>query len=261
MEGKLRLISNVSMVDEVVDRLLFGTQNNIEIANWDTLPSKPGIGFTDEMIKQIHDEVMERMKSHHVAEGDSSNWDWSVQGWELQAEADMRIKLYGLDPESLGARLIRNRIFCVSWSVFVMSNGRMFAQRMPGIMLSGWYNTSSSNSRIGRLTAVLAGALWSIHMGDDFLADFSVKFKEKFEALGHTLKLFKPIDPEAYEFCSTMYPSGAPVNIWKIFVKLINHEGSISKRSLLFEQWLYEMRNSPERDDIRSLLESSGFLQ
>jgi len=258
----LRLISNVSLVDEVIDRLLFENQNEIEIENWYTCPSKPGIGFTDEQICSVHTEVMDALSRGPVAEGDVSSWDWTVAEWELMAEAEMRIKLMDAEPSSPIARVIRNRIMCVASSVFVLSNGVMLAQESPGIMLSGWYCTSSSNSRIGCLLARMAGADWSIHMGDDFLTRWKPELVDTFNSLGHKLKLYKEINENCYEFCSTLYPSGEPVNVWKTLVRLLSHSNTLGfpARLALFDQWRYEMRHCPLRHQLEELIVLSGFL-
>jgi hypothetical protein len=258
-EGFLRFIGNMSLVDELIDRLLFAEQNDIEIDNWQAIPSKPGIGFTDEMIQLVHDQVMLEKITKALAEGDYSSWDWTTQGWELMADAEMRVKLYKLNPDGEAARLIRNRFYCVAHSVFVLSNGDMYAQLIPGIMISGWYNTSSTNSRVVKLNSVLAGANWCIAMGDDFLAEDVKGFKETVEGHGHLLKVFKPVGT-TFEFCSTEYPSGSPTNVWKMFVKLLSHENGIFDRQLLFVQWLDDMRNSPHREALIPLIEGSGFL-
>lgn len=263
LEGRLRLISNVSLIDEVIDRLLFEPQNCIEIDNWLTCPSKPGIGFTDEMIADLHETVVAAHKSSKVFEGDLSAWDWTVQGWELEAEARMRIYTMGLPDSDDLAKLIRARITCVSHSVFVLSNGLLYSQDAPGIMLSGWYCTGSSNSRIGKLLSTLAGSTWSVHMGDDFLAHGSPEFENIYRSFGHKLKVFKPIDLHSYEFCSMIYPKGIPVNIWKTFVRLLSHSPvmSLDSRRSLFDQWCFEMRNSPHMSYMKELILKSRFLE
>lgn len=254
----LRLISNVSFLDELVDRLLFGPQNEIEIDNWLDCPSKPGIGFTDEMMKDFSTRVFAHPRGK--AEGDLSSWDWTVQGWELMVEAEMRIQLASLDPESLAAKVIRNRIYCVSLSVFVLSDGSMYAQTIPGIMLSGWYNTSSSNSRIVRLLCKMLGADWSVHMGDDFISDDVPGFSSGMTNFGHILKVFRPFEDE-FEFCSTTFPSMIPSSKWKMFVKLLSNGTKVwTERLALYWDWMYQMRHHPDREILISLIEASGFL-
>nr|UQB76100.1 RNA-dependent RNA polymerase [Flumine sobemo-like virus 11] len=254
----LRLISNVSVADEMIDRMIFGPQNEIEIDNWDSIPSKPGIGFTDEMIQDVADDVLS--KSFPIAEGDSSTWDWTVQGWELRWAASVRTKLMNIPEDSVGARLIRNRIYCVANKVFALSDGRLFEQLYAGIMASGWYNTSSDNSRIVGINCSMASASWWIAMGDDFLCENVPRLREVFERNGHILKEFRVIT-DTFEFCSTVFPSGEPVNVWKTFVRLLmNGNKSVLERYALYTQWQYDMRNCTIIEELQALIQASGFL-
>jgi hypothetical protein len=43
-----RLISNLDLVDQVIEKLLFNNQNKAEIRAWQTCPSKPGIGLSND---------------------------------------------------------------------------------------------------------------------------------------------------------------------------------------------------------------------
>jgi len=260
MDGFFRLISNVSLCDELIDRLIMSAQNELEIDNWLDIPSKPGIGFTDDMMKEIYARVKAIMAHIPIREGDSSSWDWTVQFFELMAEAECRIILLGVDSSGLCARLIRNRFYCVAWSVFVLSDGSMYQQLVPGIMLSGFYGTSSSNSRIVVLNCVMARAAWVIAMGDDFMSHDVEGLEDVFRTNGHLLKYSEPVSSE-FQFCSTRFPSMEPVNIWKTFVKLLNQRVIPYKDRLsLFSQFQEDIRHHPRKEILFGLVQASGFL-
>jgi len=99
-------------------------------------------------------------------------------------------------------------------------------------------------------------------MGDDFLTRWKPELVDTFNDLGHKLKLYKEIDRNCYEFCSTLYPSGEPVNVWKTFVRLLSHSNNLGfpGRLALFSQWRYEMRHYPLRRELEELVVLSGFL-
>lgn len=186
-EKRFRLISSVSLVDQVVERLLFGFQNNREILLWRTCPSKPGMGLSaGEQAQSIYSELCAKHFMHPAAEADISGFDWSVQSWELMADLQMRIELGAFSPAV--ARAAKARMFCLSLSVFQLSNGRLIAQGKPGIMKSGSYVTSSTNSRIRCLMAKLIGSPWCIAMGDDSVEGFVVDAPTKYAELGHKVK-------------------------------------------------------------------------
>lgn len=137
-DRRWRLIMSVSLVDQLVERLLFENQNNTEIKNWTTCPSKPGFGLaSDTDLCTLKGSVMGFTHGdiNRAAEADVSGWDWSVQEWELLADAECRIRL--MDASPLMARIIRNRVLCLSRSVYVTPKGVMYAQLKYGIQLSG----------------------------------------------------------------------------------------------------------------------------
>lgn len=186
-EKRYRLISSVSLIDQVVERLLFGYQNNREIALWRVCPSKPGMGLSaGEQAQSIWTELCAKHFMHPAAEADISGFDWSVQQWELEADLEMRRILGSFSSRCY--RVAKNRMFCLSLSVFQLSDGSLIAQGEPGIMKSGSYVTSSTNSRIRCLMAKLIGSPWCIAMGDDSVEGFVDNAAEKYAKLGHICK-------------------------------------------------------------------------
>lgn len=205
--GRLRLISSVSLVDQIVERMLFGIQNSLEIDLWKSCPSKPGMGLSlAEQGKAIWDEVLYKHNLCPAAEADISGFDWSVQEWELMADVEMRVRLGSFS--GLLEQAARNRFYCLSNSVFQLSNGELISQDLPGLMKSGSYCTSSSNSRIRVLMAELIGSPWCIAMGDDSIEGFVLNAREKYATLGHNCKEYIPCatkssgELEHFSFCS-----------------------------------------------------------
>lgn len=186
-EGRFRLISSVSLIDQLVERVLFGPQNNQEIAQWRSCPSKPGMGLSlVEQAQSVWQDLKTKHCIHPAAEADISGFDWSVQDWELRLEAEMRIELGGFG-QTL-ARATRNRFYCLANSVFQLTDGTLIAQGAPGLMKSGSYCTSSSNSRIRCLMAKIIGSPWCIAMGDDSVEGYVAGAKDLYRSLGHECK-------------------------------------------------------------------------
>lgn len=197
----------MSLIDQVVERILFGYQNNLEISSWRTCPSKPGMGLSlVEQAQSIWNDLSYKHTQRGACEADISGFDWSVQPWELEADVEMRIALGSFPP--LLANAARARFHCLANSVFQLSNGTLIAQGLPGLMKSGSYCTSSSNSRIRCLMAELIGAPWCIAMGDDSVEGYVFGAREKYEALGHTCKDYVPCEVDSsgrlrsVNFCS-----------------------------------------------------------
>jgi len=242
-----RIISSVSIIDQLVERVLFRSQNQLEISLWDAIPSKPGLGLdTPEQIAQTWDYVRDRSYLG-VIESDVSGWDWSVQGWELEAEAEMRVRLTQFSDGRSGdvfSRLVRNRFRCIAFKVLYLSDGRMIAQKVAGVMPSGSYITGSSNSRIRVLAANLVGAPWAMAMGDDCVEGSSVDTKLRYSMLGHPLKDVKTRS-QGFEFCSHHFvdrQTAIPVNWGKTLYRLFSRPYD----ELNFGQFEHVLRMAPE---------------
>lgn len=199
-DGIFRLLFGVSLIDQLVERVLFSRQNNQEISMWSDIPSQPGMGFASYHI----DAFLDSLELDGLCSSDVSGWDWSVQGWELDSEAWCRARLSCASP--LMARCMRNRFQCLKMSVGVFSDGRMMAQHQPGVMPSGTYVTGSSNSRIRTIAAALVGSPFAKCMGDDAVERKVSGAKEKYAALGHRLKDYVEVGPRGqFEYCGHSY--------------------------------------------------------
>ncbi|APG75918.1 hypothetical protein 2 [Hubei polero-like virus 1] len=219
---------SVSLVDQLVARVLFQNQNKREIALWRALPSKPGFGLSTDgqvldfvqcLARQINvpsEEVVENWERYLVPT-DCSGFDWSVAEWMLQDDMEVRNRLT-TDLNPLTRRLRAGWLKCLSNSVLSLSDGTLLAQRVPGVQKSGSYNTSSTNSRIRVMAAYHCGADWAIAMGDDALESANSNLEE-YKSLGFKVEVSGQL-----EFCSHTFvrPDLAlPVNIGKMLYKLI----------------------------------------
>lgn len=220
-QGRYRIISSVSLVDNLLQRVIFDSQDKLEIGQWTRNPSQPGLGFTKRMTQQF----LTQLPPEAVAEADVSGWDWSVQGWELRAEALMRCKLVE-DLTPMFQDLIVKVLHIISLSVFSLSDGRLFQQLTPGIMKSGVKITSSSNSRIRVLAHYILNPTnpWCVAMGDDSLERPFPNAAQRYREIGHPTKMFTIRDgSDEFEFCGHIYDrkfrTCRPVNVVKMLVR------------------------------------------
>lgn len=256
---KLRIISNVSVVDQIIDRLLFKEQNSFEIQNWQTCPSKPGIGLDDFGLQCVSENLRELLDATgSIRSTDVSGWDWSVQEWEFDADLECRLRLGGVPMDSLCGFLMRCRVHCLKNKVFAIPDGRLVAQTDPGIQASGSLNTSSTNSRMRillRLVAYIASCddrglepdlstTRCIAMGDDSAEvnedDDLVKYIEKF---GHVISdNVVTTEVAGTEFCSNKWREDGlaiPVNVWKTAFRYFSHPPN----STTYLEWYAQLRN------------------
>nr|UYL94465.1 MAG: RNA-dependent RNA polymerase [Panicum distortion mosaic virus] len=228
-EGRYRLIMSISLVDQLVARVLFQAQNKSEIALWRAVPSKPGFGLSTE--DQVHDfmEVLARTVGRSAEEvcchwrdllvpTDCSGFDWSVSDWMLADDMEVRNALT-VSCNELTRHMRAVWLQCISNSVVCLSDGTMLAQEMPGVQKSGSYNTSSTNSRIRVMAAYHAGASWAIAMGDDALEAPDTDLS-KYKDLGFKVEVSGEL-----EFCSHVFRApdlAIPVNANKMLYRLIH---------------------------------------
>jgi hypothetical protein len=243
-----RLIFAISIVDQLVERILCSEQNKTEIQQWNNCPSAPGLSLSnDDDLKALYERIMIKCQGKSFAEADVTGWDWSVKEWELKLEAEMRIELGNFSP--LAASIIRARFICVSRSVYAFPDGELYVLKGNGVQLSGCYNTSSTNSRIRVLVALLAGAEWAVAMGDDSVEGYSPGAEAIYARLGHPLKMYVE-RTNNFEFCSMQFQDGPihPVDGTKTLFRLIEQKNITPE---LVRQFDMEMRNHPRKEEFR----------
>lgn len=247
---RFRLICSVSLVDQIVERVVSGIQNRAEIRSWFAIPSVPGIGFSDEQIQVVWSIISPHLKN--AVQTDVEGWDWSVQNWELGGNAEMQIRLAGASTNSAYAEITRARAYCLSNSVFSLSDGTLIAQLDSGIQKSGSYTTSSGNSRMRVAAAYLCGSTWARAMGDDCIevCDPTVDgmvIRDRYLAIGHRMKAYEPCKPDSFEFCSSVFSHSGhqaiaePENWSRTFYRLLNQKVG---HAAVLTQFQYEMRHS-----------------
>ena len=190
LAGKMRLISSVSLVDQLVERIFHSMINNKFIGCWKLIPSKPGIGLTtDADFSAIVDQFT---AIKNPCSSDIQGWDWSVQYDELMFIADFRALVYQLDFDHPFICGMRNRQHLVANSIYGLSDGVLFSSETEiGMQLSGCYITSSGNSEMRIANTVLAQAIGMARQKYKPLDD------EKIMTVGIAVEIFKS-DPKSF---------------------------------------------------------------
>jgi hypothetical protein len=266
--GKLRLISNVSLVDSLVERILFRLQNRCEIRHWKDISSKPGMGLHDEGLKELWSTFSSAQSKYgSLAETDVSGWDWSVKYWLMQDDMLCRAKLAGARKGSAYYHLLMMRSLTVSLKVFCLSSGKLVAQKKRGLQASGSYNTSAGNSRMRVLLAYCALVLWIMVMGDDGVetSDPTSNTRALYELMGFPIKDYVICEPGEFSFCSTNFVGswkGSPANAMKTVFRYLSH--SLSSRTVNAEfrvQLEDDLRHHPDRERILSRVDFISAME
>lgn len=254
VDDRLRLISGVSVVDTLIERLLYGHQGEWELALHDCLQFKPGMGLHDEGKQRLYAEMCAMQKVTPVTSTDISGWDWSVKGWLLDMDRDFRLKLNGAETGGW-KKLVTGRFVCHGLKVFCLPGGNLWAQTEPGVVPSGTYITSSGNSHMRCMAATLVNPCYpayGIAMGDDMIEPTAEQLVEKYRKLGFRVKGATLAPPGDFSFCSTHFDGdwmGEPEGWRKTLVRFLHRKRSDPNIHMLRSQLAYDLRHL-RRSDI-----------
>lgn len=252
-EGRVRLISSVSILPQVRGHCLFDASNDAYTRSWTDTPIKYGFSRGGG-----HASLFARCfqnRGTKVLMADKSSWDWGMPWWVVKASHQLRSRLCVHDDPELFEAWKRD-----SWQEYrnlyespllQLSNGRRFRQTTPGLQKSGAVVTISLNSeaqlflhilaliRMGYSNADILSPQFTFGAGgDDTIQNIPVSWDEKVidrylritAELGSKVKEYKVTDSmEGAEFFSAEFRqvqgqhwSCDPMNFEKTWTNLRN---------------------------------------
>jgi hypothetical protein len=245
LQGKQRNIIACSVIDEIIDKLLFGPLNKNQVDRWGDISSCIGLGFTEDGIRKIFTAMLYlglESGGKPLASSDVSGFEFCVQKWGYKGDFLRRCAALGITPDHPFARLMWARMLCVMSSVFVFTNGDVVAQSFPGWQKSGTTNTSSTNTAIRLLLAFLVGSAAARAAGDDCVEAQVPDAVQRYAALGVKIKSYDACTPDDFEFCSHRFVRGhppEPLNALKSFYKLCCETPTFEKLKQVFTVFLH----------------------
>lgn len=256
-EGRLRLIMSISLTEQIIDHMLFGTQNEKEVELFDQIPCAPGWGITYGGWRSVDSKWIGL---------DRKAWDFSVPMWLLQLELQLRHNLCANATEEWRGLTGRRYEELYRTAVFQLSSGVRYRQCTPGIVKSGAVNTISTNTHCQLLLHSYAAFLSEMDDGGDFLAmgDDTCQDTISADYIGELNKIVRIKKPTVGEFCSfTFFRGGVvePNNFGKHLKNLMHQAPEYVRDSLRSLQILYACSSKLGR--IRQLvlqLEPSAFI-
>lgn len=260
--SRFRLICAFSLVSNIITRLLFTDMNEKERKAWGPLrPSALGMGSSDHHLS-IMSLWWHLMGTEDIVSVDVSGWDWSVLGHELEMDATRRMVQLGCDDDMLLTVLIKGFYETIKYKVFQLSDGSLYYQDEPGILPSGWYCTTTSNTFMRILVAMMVGALKVVAMGDDAIETWVEDAQSKYLKFGKIVKMYRRCVEDGFvEFCSrkwSMEPGDCKASLtsWPRSVyKLLSGEADEQK----LYQVMHEMRYNPELKRVLEVIRSTGW--
>jgi len=161
-EKRWRIIWGVSLIDQIIDRLLYMPLLQQEIKNCAEIPSKPGYNFksggTDRFVRKYSNG------SRRWVSFDAKSFDITCPAWALLAVRELNERLCITTDEHLLNRwraLSQARELASLYGSFCFSNGVVCRKVKPCIQPSGRLLTISSNCKI----VVLCRFIYDIQHG------------------------------------------------------------------------------------------------
>lgn len=258
--GRVRLIMSVSLIDKMIEMLLSRHLCKLEIQNWKTIPSKPGIGFTEEDCASVYSDVAN--SGLEMSYSDIQGWDWGVKAWQILDEAES-ILLLAKQQNSLYQHLIRVKALLETSSVFQFSDGLLVAPDYDGIVCSGKLRTSRGNSWMRVRIADLIGSKKIIAAGDDAVEHTVPNAKEKYLSYGIRCKAYEPV-VDQFEFCSRIYHAHGShaINKEKMVMNILHNENeTFFQYNMTMLALANELSTHPEYTKILEDLETVGYYE
>lgn len=252
---RYRLIASVSIVDQIIDHMLFDDMNEILYSSWDQVPSKVGWSPYVGGWKVIPRKVWLAI--------DKSSWDWTVHLWLVDLVFKLRQKLcINMNQDWLQLATMRYRILYQN-PVFVTSGGVLLRQRNPGVLKSGCVNTIADNSimqyllhlRVCHDSGTQPGGFMS--MGDDTLQEEPANLDSYMETLQQycIVKQWSRSNEFAGMLFKGMYVE--PQYLGKHAFTILHMKESVAQDIASAYSLLYH--RSHYREWIRSLFTEMGF--
>lgn len=156
--NKLRLISSVSLTDELVERVLLSPACVATLLPLERYKNGVALGFD----KNTPEGLIQLLR-HFPRSGlevDVESFDWSQAGWFLACGHEIYLHACS-DPSPAFKRALRNHFRVNACKTFYLESGEIVSMLVPGIEPSGRLTTGDGNTKKRRLLYVLSRKLLS----------------------------------------------------------------------------------------------------
>lgn len=209
VNGKWRIVNALSLVDQLVERVLFEKPLKLVKAMYPESDAVIGIGFSDPQADSFCEEVISTFPSRF--------WSTDISGWDRSLD---RTYIVAASKEVLNP--MRNGEKCSSHKLAIERHAMMLTNPLfllpsddegyelvkrahPGGMLSGSFMTTLYNTMCRVDVAYLAGAVRVKAAGDDALEAHEVSYKDvqdSYSKLGFNLRQPEEVGGNSLTFCS-----------------------------------------------------------
>lgn len=257
--GGWRIVICLTLVDQLVERVLYTNFINAVKYAYPGPGVVIGIGFTDEQSLQFN-KSLDRTKP--MMSTDVEGWDRSVdETWTHEFAERRRRALPSTGFIRYGVAITRNNEIMVD-PVYIVDVGgdetHLYMRGSPGGIISGRLLTNFMGGDIRLEVAFQAGAEYAKACGDDCIEVHAnqASVVERYRKLGFKLRKPVKLKDTELEFCSHEYSKDSNykprLTSWpKAFHKLLTRKVD----SVQVRAFLYECRNNENFEALRGYVE------
>lgn len=260
-ERRFRIVTCLSLVDQLVERVLYSDFVNVVKEDFPNSGVVIGIGFTDTQSRMFA-EVAARDGLYST---DISGMDRSLDASYPRACIERRCDDLG-PGFSAYKRAMRRENECTLDPVFAVldySCARLYVGERPKGMLSGRFVTTYFNSDMRCDMAFLAGAQSVKACGDDCLEfhDDGANLVDTYSSLGFKLRDPLRLDDKQIEFCSHSYDANrgwvCSLSSWP---KALHRLCTRKVGQVHIDAFLHEVRHNENFAELSDLIHTPGVL-
>jgi hypothetical protein len=278
-EGKWRLVTSISIVDQLVERVLFTNLLSQVKSFYPESGMTIGLGFNEHHAEGMFsefDKMRELSGGSNVISNDVKSFEkvhsrsYIINDAAMACDSLMEAELYPCVTHAIKihAYLITDPLFMVPGSKQGDPH-RLFSRAVPGGTCSGVLTTTLYTSATRIDAGLIAGALFVKAMGDDSGETWGEdatqqEIVDKYRELGFTLRSMEVNTADEISFCSHTFKrvgdeTYCTLNTWrKALYKLLSRKIT-NDRAFSFKSKIYRNPLYPEM--VKTILEYGVFIE
>ncbi|UQZ09594.1 putative RNA-dependent RNA polymerase [Freshwater macrophyte associated sobeli-like virus 1] len=182
-DRRWRLIASVSIVDQIIQRILHGPLNNAEKLLSHKQSHCIGLGHGDDKIAVLASKFRAGVSppSTTAVSSDVSNFDFSLYPDHFAVDQEYRRLVHRCEPGDWWTQVSASFEQLLLNARFIAGDGKIVVPRF-GVQKSGSFCTSSSNSHIRAFISYVSGAESCMVIGDDAVEFYNYASGANFSA-------------------------------------------------------------------------------
>jgi hypothetical protein len=267
LTGRWRIFCCPTLIDQIVERVLFTDAINAVKSDYPNSGATIGIGFTDEQTSEFCNKLVTTCNMDHTKYSDVEKWESSlgrdyikIAGDSVNDNMTNKENTKHMNAIRIHAMKITNPLYVVADK----NNYYLWVRGQPGGMISGSFVTTLYNTLARLDVSYVAGADTATAAGDDCIEEVTRTLEQHiiaYDELGYKLRDLIKAPKGTVKFCSHTMKEVTPGN-WQstldTWPKLLFNTLSKKVTPERFSGFVYELINSPNREELIKAVQTYG---